>query len=83
MQVNDRLFDVGLNSLAAMKLAHELKINVSDLIREQTVARLAKLVTEDAPDEPLLKLSSGRGGGGVVVLVHGPSGTLGPLRELV
>lgn len=34
--VNDRLFDAGLNSLSAMKLAHELKINVSDLIREQT-----------------------------------------------
>lgn len=80
--VNDRLFDVGLNSLSAMKLAHELKINVSDLIREQTIARLAKLMTGDALDEPVVKLSKGTGNRGVVVLVHSPSGSLGPLREL-
>jgi aryl carrier-like protein len=58
-----RFFDHGLNSISAMKLAFELKqrgldVEVTDVVREQTVANLARCCAS--------KAAGGSGGGGPV-----------------
>ncbi len=89
---HSRFFESGLNSISAMKLAFALKhygVEITDILRQQTVARLARFCAERTSagrGELAVRLSSAARPSAaarcVVVLVHGPAGTLGQLRGL-